>query len=223
MAVAHLLWLYFFTTGHLLRPKNVEQLGSFSIGDLVITSVAGMAVTGFSLLLLGFTHLLNRPGTLLVLVCEGFLFLWLKGENWLSYSFWHKILQRFVGAWTVPALFIYLLFLILGVPAVLPPTLSDSVTYHLAYAVDWANAGRIYVDPFLRFPYYANNFLLFYSALFVLKLGSYCHFLTWLCGLLTCLGVQAFFTPAAARSPRQVSRSNFSPQQFLIPLCVALS
>ena len=224
MAVAHLLWLYFFTTGHLLRPKNVEQLGSFSIGDLVITSVAGMAVTGFSLLLLGFTHLLNRPGTLLVLVCEGFLFLWLKGENWLSYSFWHKILQRFVGAWTVPALFIYLLFLILGVPAVLPPTLSDSVTYHLAYAVDWANAGRIYVDPFLRFPYYANNFLLFYSALFVLKLGSYCHFLDWLCGLLTCLGVLAFFSPVQKQFREGKPMWELArPQHFLIPVCVALS
>ena len=96
MAVAHLLWLYFFTTGHLLRPKAVEQSRSFSIIDLVITSVAGMAVAGFCLLLLGFTHLLNRPGILLALVCEGVLFLWLKGENWLSYAFWQKICRRFL-------------------------------------------------------------------------------------------------------------------------------
>ena len=224
MAVAHLLWLYFFTTGHLLRPKAVEQSRSFSITDLVITSVAGMAMAGFCLLLLGFTHLLNRPGILLALVCEGVLFLWLKGDNWLSYSFWKKICRRFVGAWTVPALFIYLLFLILGVPAVLPPTFADSVTYHLAYAADWANAGRIYVDPFLRFPYYANNFLLFYSALFVLKLGSYCHFLNWLCGLLTGLGVLAFFTPVQDRFRERTSIWKLSrPQHFLIPLCVALS
>ncbi|PYJ50227.1 MAG: hypothetical protein DME87_06945, partial [Verrucomicrobia bacterium] len=46
-------------------------------------------------------------------------------------------------------------------------------------------AGRIHVDPFLRFPYYANNFLLLYSALFIFKLSDYCQFLTWLCGLLT--------------------------------------
>src|SRR6266536_252410 len=223
MAMAHLLWLYFFTTGHLLRPKALEQSRSFSITDLVITSAAGMAVAGFCLLLLGFTHLLNRPGILLALVFEGLLFLWLKGENWLSYSFWQKICRRFVGAWTVPTLFIYLLFLILAVPAVLPPTFADSVTYHLAYAVDWANAGEIYVDPFLRFPYYANNFLLLYSALFVLKLGSYCFFLTWLCGLLTCLGIQAFFTPTEKRSQEQLDRKQFHPERFLIPLCVAFS
>src|SRR5262249_6047062 len=91
-------------------------------------------------------------------------------------------------------------------------------------AVDWANTGRIYVDPFLRFPYYANNFLLFYSALFVLKLGSYCHFLNWLCGLLTCLGVLAFFTPVQNQFREGTSIWKLSrPQQFLIPVCVALS
>jgi len=134
------------------------------------------------------------------------------------------MLRRFINAWTVPAFFIYLLFLILGVPAVLPPTYSDPVTYHLAYAVDWANAGRIYVDPFLRFPYYANNFLLFYSALFILKLGSYCHFLNWLCGLLTCLGVLAFFTPVENHLRERTTGWKLSrPEQFLIPLCVAIS
>jgi hypothetical protein len=224
MAVAHAFWFYFFITGQLLRSKALRESRSSSIADLVITSVAGMALAGFCLLFLGFFHLLNRPGILLALVCEGVLFLRIKGENWLSHGFWQRIFRRFVGAWTVPALFIYLLFLILGVPAVLPPIFADSVTYHLAYAVDWANAGRIYVDPFLRFPYYANNFLLFYSALFVLKLGSYCHFLNWLCGLLTCLGILAFFSPLENQPGKHKHRWEVShPQRFLIPLCVALS
>jgi hypothetical protein len=223
LLVAHLVWFFFFTTGQLVRPTVPDGSDSFSLADFVIASVAGMALTGFALLFLGFAHLLNGFGIASALLLEAALFWLLKGANWFSRTFWCATLERFIKAWTLPAFFIYFLFLALGVPAVLPPTFVDSVTYHLAYAVDWANAGRIYVDPFLRFPYYANNFLLLWSALFVLKLGSYCHFLTWLCGLLTCLGVQAFFTPAAARSPRQVSRSNFSPQQFLIPLCVALS
>src|SRR5439155_20033326 len=115
MAVAHLLWLYFFTTGHLLRRKAFEQSRPFSLTDLVITSVAAMAVSRFCLLLLGFTHLLNRPGIVLALVLVGLLLLSLKGENWLSYSFWQKIFRRFVGAWTVPAVFFYLVFLILAV------------------------------------------------------------------------------------------------------------
>jgi hypothetical protein len=224
VTVVHLFWFYFFTTGHLVRPQALKESRSFSLSDLVITSVAGMALTGFCLLFLGFTHLLNPFGISLALFCEGVLFLCLTGENWLSWSFWRAMLRRFINAWTVPAFFIYLLFLVLGVPAALPPTFADSVTYHLAYAVDWANAGRIYVDPFLHFPYYANNFLLFYSALFVLKLGRYCHFLNWLCGLLTCLGVLAFFSPVENRFREWKRGWKLSrPQQFLIPLCVALS
>src|SRR5438309_1615697 len=137
MAVAHLLWLYFFTTGHLLRPKAFEQSRCFSITDLVTTSVAGMAVAGFCLLLLGFAHLLNRPGILLALVFEGLLFLWLKGENWLSYSFWQKICRRFVGAWTVPGVFIYMLLFFLAVPDVLRPSFSYEVFFLLACVVFW--------------------------------------------------------------------------------------
>ena len=224
LAVVHLAWFYFFTTGLLLRPTVSDQADSFPIANLVITSVAGMAVSGFGLLVLGFGHLLNFPCILILLVSEAILFWLLKGDNCFSWSFWQTTWRRFTSAWTMPALFIYLVFLLLGLPAVVPPTFADSVGYHLPYAVDWANAGRIYVDPFLRFPYYANNFLLFDSALFILKLGDYCNFLTWLCGLLTCLGVLAFFSPREVDlACKSFLGSRFQPQQFLIPLSVALS
>lgn len=224
LAVAHFAWFYFFTTGQLLRPKNSDKADCISLPDLVITSVAGMALSGFALLVLGFAHLLNGFGLLGILLAEPILFWQLKGDNWLSSSFWRTTFNRFVKPWTSSAFFIYVVSLVLAIPAVLPPTLFDSVAYHLAYAVDWANAGHVYVDPFLRFPYYANNFLLLYSALFILNLGDYCHFLTWLCGLLTCLGILGFFSPLksdfAASSP---FARRFHPQQFLIPLAVALS
>jgi hypothetical protein len=225
LAVAHGLWLYFFTTGQLLRPNVPDESTSFSLSDLVVTSVAGMALSGFGLLLLGFAHLLNLFGISIALVVEGVLFWLLKGDNPLALIFWQSAVRRFAKAWTVPAFLCYFVFLALGLPAVLPPTFADSVTYHLPYAVDWANAGRIYVDSFLRFPYYANNFLLLYSALFVLKLGGYCHFLTWLCGLITCLGVLAFFADTDVEGPRAAppQRWSLQPHQFLIPLSVALS
>lgn len=224
LAVAHLAWFYFFTTGQLLRPRIPYGPDYISLPDLVITSVAGMALSGFALLFLGFAHLLNGFGLLGVLLLEGVLFRLLKGDNFLSPAFWRLTLHRFVEGCTIPALFIYVLFLALGVPAILPPITADSVGYHLPYAVDWANASRIYVDPFLRFPYYANNFLLLDSALFVLGLGNYCHFLTWLCGLFTCLGVLAFFSPVKFDpATRPLVGSRFHPQQFLIPLAVALS
>jgi hypothetical protein len=225
LVVAHVVWLYFFTTGQLLWQSRPENPQPVRLDTLVITSVAGMALSGFGLLLLGFAHLLNRFGFAGLLILEAAFFWLLKRENWLSLIFWRRIVQEFVKAWTFPAFSIYILFLALGLPAILPPIGGDPVTYHLAYAADWANAGRIYVDPFLRFPYYANSFLLFDSAFFILKLGNYCHFLTWLCGLLTCLGVLAFFAPAELHSTDDPQRQGRFPSlhQFLIALSLALS
>jgi hypothetical protein len=219
------LWLFCFTTGQLLWKRHSDNSKPVRLDTLVITSVAGMALSGFGLLLLGFAHLLNRFGLAGLLILEAALFRLLKGDNWLSLTFWRRIIQNFVKGWTFPALCIYVLFLALGIPAILPPIHGDPVSYHLAYAADWANAGRIYVDPFLRFPYYANNFLLFDSAFFILKLGDYCHFLTWLCGLLTCLGVLAFFAPAELHSTNKPQRGRMFPflYPFLIPLSLALS
>ena len=225
LIVAHVAWLFFFTTGQLLWQSRPDNSKPVRLDTLVITSVAGMALSGFGLLLLGFAHLLNRFGLAGLLILEAAFFGVLKRDNWLSLIFWRRIVQDFVKGWTFPGLFIYVLFLALGLPAILPPIGSDPVSYHLAYAADWANAGRIYVDPFLRFPYYANNFLLFDSAFFILKLGDYCHFLTWLCGLLTCLGVLAFFAPAELHSTNDPQRRRLFPflHPFLIPLSLALS
>lgn len=221
LAVVHLAWLYFFTTGHLIRRRADDH--GYSLDDLVITSVAGMAIAGFGLVFLGFIHLLNIFGIAILLLLEGFLFWWLGRGNWLSISFWRTTLGRMFGAWTAPAVFVYVILLAAAPPAVLPPTFADSVTYHLAYAVEWAMSGRIHVDPFLRFPYYANNFLLFYSASFVLKLNAYCQFLPWLCGLLTCLGILAFVTDTSSSHVGGLFWKRLQPQEFLIPLCLALS
>jgi len=225
LLVAHLAWLLFFTTGQLLWKRHSNDSKPFQLDTLVITSVAGMALCGFALLLLGFAHSLNPFGLAGLVIFEAALFWLLKRDNWLSLVFWKRIVRDFIKSWTLSALCIYVLFLALGIPAILPPTHGDPVSYHLAYAADWANAGRIYVDPFLRFPYYANNFLLFDSAFFILKLGDYCHFLTWLCGLLTCLGVLAFFASAeldSTNNPHRRTWSSFLPQ-FLIPVSLAIS
>lgn len=225
LIMAHVVWLFFFTTGQLLWKSRPDNSKPVRLDTLVITSVAGMALSGFGLLLLGFAHSLNRFGLAALLILEAALFRLLKRDNWLSLNFWRRIVQDFVKGWTFPAVCIYVLFLALAIPAILPPIRGDPVSYHFAYAADWANAGRIYVDPFLRFPYYANNFLLFDSAFFILKLDDYCHFLTWLCGLLTCLGVLAFFAPAGWHSTNDPRRRRLLPflPQFLIPLSLALS
>src|SRR5438093_4286276 len=114
LVVAHLAWLFFFTTGHLLWKRNSNDSKPFGLDTLVITSVAGMALAGFGLLLLGFAHLLNPFGLAGLLIVEAVLFRLLKRGNWLSLIFWRHIIQDFLTGWTLPAFSIYLLFLALG-------------------------------------------------------------------------------------------------------------
>src|SRR5262245_39744112 len=68
LVVAHLAWLLFFTTGQLLWKSRHDNSKPFGLDTLVITSVAGMALSGFGLLLLGFSHLLNPFGLVGLLI-----------------------------------------------------------------------------------------------------------------------------------------------------------
>ena len=73
--IAHLLWFFFFTTGQLLWPRtNHEAKPPPTLSELVITYVAGMALSGFTLLLLGAAHLLNLAGIATAVFAEGILF-----------------------------------------------------------------------------------------------------------------------------------------------------
>src|SRR5215467_4182647 len=102
LVVIHLVWLYFFITGHLLWQSRPENPKPPRLDTVVITSVAGMALSGFGLLLLGFAHLLNRFGLAGLLILEAAAFWLLKRENCLSVTFWRRILQDFVNCWTFP-------------------------------------------------------------------------------------------------------------------------
>jgi hypothetical protein len=228
----HAFWLYCFVTGSLVRKKTLhpspDQAPTHSrhhMAELVITSTTGMAITGFVLLLLGFAGLLNLMGLLMWLALEVLLFKIIKQENVFGIAFWLDRIQIIRRAWNVPTLIIYFVFLLLAVPAVLPPTAWDSIMYHLAYAVDWANAGRIHTDNFLRFPYYANNFLLIYALMFVLKLGYLCHFATWLCGLLSGLGVYVLIADDTTNRAElgRWFRLTLAFKDIILPLTLALS
>lgn len=226
----HVFWIYFFITGTLVGPKAKPTTGlndtashePFSIADLVITTVTGIAITGFVILLFGFLSLLSAGAFLLWLIIEGLLFKVLKQENVLGKDFWRERFKLVKRASDLPALIIYCVFLIISVPAILPPIAFDATMFHLAYAVDWANAGQIYADEFLRFPYYANNFVVLYALMFALKLGPVCHFLTWLCGLLTGLAV---YSAIAQQTVKRANRRGFwlSLMASIIVLGLALS
>jgi len=227
LLAVHLMWAFFFAAGLVIRREKGEgdeDAENFYLADLVIASVAGMALAGFCLLFLGFTGLLKPAPILATILAAGCVFSFTGPGNVFSWRFWRRAARLFFGAWNLPAICLWVLFVFLAMPAILPATESDPVRYHLPYALEWANAGRIYVDPFLRFPYYANNFLLLYAALFVFKLGTYCQLLGWLCGLLTCMGIQAFISSARACDLHEESPNAWfgHPEQYLVPLCLAV-
>ncbi|HKO96191.1 MAG TPA: hypothetical protein VJU86_04325 [Pyrinomonadaceae bacterium] len=212
LVCVHLLLVYFYVTGSLVwsKARSVAAKDNdepFPMADFVITSATGIAITGFVILFFGFLGLLSAGGFVVWLVIEGFLFKVLSAENVLSSDFWRRRLTQARRAWSLPALSIYFVFLIISVPAILPPTAFDATMFHLANAVNWANAGHIYADEFLRFPYYANNFVLLYSLMFVLKLSSFCHFLTWLCGLLAGWAVYSVIANEGVRNSDRRSDS----------------
>lgn len=232
IACIHAFWFYCFITGTLVRvgspapDRNVApRTARHHMGELVITSATGIAITGFVLLLLGFLGLLNIFALMFWLAVEILLFKLIKHENVFGTPFWKSRLQTIKRAWSLPTLIIYLVFLVLSVPAILPPTLWDSIMYHLAYAVDWAHAGRIYGDEFLRYPYYANNFVLIYALMFVLKVGQLCHFATWLCGLLSGLGIYVLVAndEAGPANAGRWLRTILAVRDTLLPLTLAFS
>jgi len=122
LIVAHLAWLFFFTTGQLLWKRHPDNSKPFLLDTLVITSGAGVALSGFGLLLLGFAHLLNQFGLAGLLVLGAAYFWLLKRDNWLSFIVWRRIVQDFVKGWTFPAVSIYVVFLALGIPAIAKST-----------------------------------------------------------------------------------------------------
>ena len=52
--------------------------------------------------------------------------------------------------------------------------------YHLTYAADWANAGYLKIDPFIRFPLAQFNVELLFAMCMVLHLTAYVQFVTWI-------------------------------------------
>ena len=56
-----------FYSRPVVRSRVPDESDSFSLADLIITSVAAMALSGFGLLFLGFARLLNHFGMLIAL------------------------------------------------------------------------------------------------------------------------------------------------------------
>jgi hypothetical protein len=196
-AIAHLTLLVFFLIGSVAFPwcdwETDLTRASRVMSRVTCTCGLGLAIAGLALFALGLAGWLTVPGISIALVV-----LFVAGcTAWrnspLRASFWQARLRALSRCWNWPLAFVYLLLLLIGSRALIPDATgySDAIYYHLAYAQDWANAGRLVVDPFLFFAFYANNFVLLYAGWIVLGAGSVVQFLTWTTGLLLALALYA--------------------------------
>jgi MFS family permease len=225
IAVVHLAWAFFYLCGTLVwtprlagAPTQRVPGAPGAMLEIVVVTATGMAVAGSATFVLGMAGLLyplTAVGFVLAILAAFFLL----GDSPFRGSFWTVRLNLIRVAVTPAMLAVYACTLIMAIPAILPEQGYDALFYHLVYALDWSNAHRIYVDPWVRFPYYAHNWTVFDTWLFELGLGSYVDFLGWLGGALAVLATYGLVDALADRFGRQ---SRFVGQLAAVLAALAL-
>lgn len=189
---AHAFVLASYALGaSILWPRERADSSAAAMLRVVCTCAFGMSVYGLALFFLALAGLFSLPflaGAFVALVLAGAL---LRKQSPFTAGYWRVRLADLAQCWDLPFLAAYYCLLALGMLAVLPDPGSDPVLYHLPYATDWARAGGLVIDPFLRYPFYAANYTLFFAALLAAHGDSFVNFLTWIGAVLTGLGVYA--------------------------------
>ena len=197
LAVTHVSLLVFFLVGSVAFPwcdwENEGNKAPRLMMRVTCTCALGLSIVGLALFALGSLGWLTVPGIVaaVVVVFAAGCAAWRISP--LELPFWRRRFTALARCWNWPLLTIYLASIVIGSRALIPDATgySDAVYYHLPYAQDWANAHRLYVDPFLFYPFYANNYVLMYAAWMVLGAGAVVQFMTWLTALIGALALCA--------------------------------
>jgi len=195
LLVVHFVWALAYVLGSLvLTAFGENREGNVTPGralfELVVSSACGLATLGLAAFACALPGLLYAPALLVIFLLAAVL----SGARRCGASqagFWRfrwLIIKRAITPYTASA---WALAILLGIPAILPDHGPDSQAFLLPQAFDWAETHRLSVDQFLRFPYYTENWPLLYAWLFVFKLGDYTSLLSWLCVILSALGIQS--------------------------------
>jgi len=172
-------------------PERPADSPAQTMLRLVCTCAAGFALIGFVIFLLALTGFLRAPFLIGTYAATLIFFGLLHRRTVANVRYWRSCADEIRKGWDVPAFVVYAIVLAIALPAVVPNYRGDAVAYHLPYAEDWARAGRLVVDPFLLFPFYAFNLHLFFATFFVFHADALVNFLPWAMALLTALGICA--------------------------------
>lgn len=185
----------FALTGSLVRAfisPRAEPLGNgAAVATIVLDAATGMAIFACFGFAAGIAGLLYPAtffvGLAAIVAASGRL----AFPMWTA-TFWRgrfAVVRRAVS----PAVVLILVAaVVIGFEAAIPDPGSDATTYHMVYAVDWAHAHALSVDPWIRAPYYANNWLLLDAWLISLGGEIFGSALTLLAGTLSLLGIFAY-------------------------------
>ncbi|GAC1658301.1 MAG: hypothetical protein NVS4B13_01020 [Candidatus Elarobacter sp.] len=192
LLIAHAAWLWVFLCGSALRRSPIPvETPEEALIEVVLTSASGFAVTAFATYLLGWAGLLYPATAALAVVALGVVLV-LRGASPLRAAFWRERLTLVRKAASRPATVAWMLAVFISLPALIPDTGSDATFYYLPLPLDWANAHRLTIDPWLRLPYTTNNWPLILTWPYVLHIEEYAQFVNWLISLLLLLIVYGF-------------------------------
>lgn len=203
LAIAHVWLLTFFFIGSAAFPwcdsADARARAPRTMMRVACTCGLGAAIAALALFALGTVGWLTGAGVVAALAIAFLAACALRRSSPLRARFWKARFQALTHCWNVPLAVTWALLVLVATRAVIPEGTgySDAIYYHLAYAQDWANAGRLVVDPYMAFIFYANNFVLFYSAWMVTHAGAFVQFATWSFGLLGTLALYATIQDSA--------------------------
>jgi hypothetical protein len=194
IAFACLLSAFVLGAAFLEGPERSDEprVAEHVMLRIICSCAVGFSLYGCGVFVLGLFGLLQAP-----YLAAMFLVLFLAGcairrTSPFSLEYWRRTGAGLLRCWDGPLIATLYVMLALSVPAVIVNGYGyDAVNYHLVYAYEWARSGRLVIDPFLQFPFYASNMLLLYAVLFVLKAKLFIIFLVWSMNVLAGLGVCA--------------------------------
>lgn len=148
----------------------------------VIRAGIGISLQAFVLVFLGLSHLLYVAVFFPLLAISVLLVaLFRRQALLLLLNTWQNVLKTYWWLW--------LLFVLVSLPVLLPPRWFDSTSYHLVYPLKWLKAHYIYADGSMKFPLYTFNFHVLHCIGLFFDYPAFSHGLSWLCGILGTLGI----------------------------------
>lgn len=197
LLIAHVCLALFFLVGSSIFPwcdrrRAAELLPSELMMRVVATCGLGAAACGYVAFVLGAVGALYPAVFFTATIAISLLVAVRFGASPVSVAFWRARFNVLGSCWDVSSLLVYYLMIAVSLPAIVGNFGgSDPVAYHLVYAYEWQHSGRLVIDPFLRLPFYASNFVLLFSVLMSIGASLFVNFLSWATALVAALGVSA--------------------------------